>query len=171
MFTDNPQRRRSRSTSIEMDSSVIRGETDLGANLLRSQSLETEETSSVDDFNYVYTKDDVSGENDLFCIDRQGIEKISCNPKENEKFEEVDNDKDSDNYQMPNNETISIRVSSENNDSAKLVENSKTLLSSLTAQLVSLKESKTAETILLEVEDIEKHVHLHLVPISLFLDK
>lgn len=150
-----------------MDSSVIRGETDLGANLLRSQSLETEETSSVDDFNYVYTKDDVSGENDLFCIDRQGIEKISCNPKENEKFEEVDND----NYQMPNNETISIRVSSENNDSAKLVENSKTLLSSLTAQLVSLKESKTAETILLEVEDIEKHVHLHLVPISLFLDK
>ena len=130
---------------------------------MRSQSLETEETSSVDDFNYVYTKDDVTGENDLFCIDSQGIEKISCNPQKNEEFEDVGIRIDSDNHQKPNNETISIRVSSENDDSAKLVEDSKTLLSSLSAQLVSLKESKTAETILLEVEDIEKNVHLHLV--------
>jgi hypothetical protein len=45
----------------------------------------------------------------------------------------------------------------------RLVEDSKSLLTSLTAQLVSLKEGKSAETILLEVEDIEKHIHLHLV--------
>jgi hypothetical protein len=41
---------------------------------LRSQSLETDETSSVEDFNYVYAKDD----KDLICVNQEGIEKISC---------------------------------------------------------------------------------------------
>jgi hypothetical protein len=44
-----------------------------------------------------------------------------------------------------------------------LVQDSRSLLQSVTAQLVSLKESKSAETVLLEVEDVEKHIHLHLV--------
>ena len=49
-------------------------------------------------------------------------------------------------------------------DACQLVLDSKNLLSSVSAQLVEMKEGgKSAETILLEVEDIEKHIHSHLV--------
>ena len=52
-------------------------------------------------------------------------------------------------------------------DASRIVRDSKNLLSSLSAQLVEMKEGgKSAETILLEVEDIEKHIHLHLVKIK-----
>ena len=227
------RRGRSRSTSMELNV----GEVNLG-DYLRSQSLEAEETSSVEDFNYVYAKDD----KDLICVDRDGIEKISCSSVlqndnldgddkiSSERLDSLNCDnlnRDSlncenlncDNHSVNRNGngnggTIAINVTSSeieenrenlNNksentdcDSARfvclnealflyrsfamfwflilkcdflfqhfkcfrLVKDSKSLLTSLNAQLVSLKEGKSAETILLEVEDIEKNIHLHLV--------
>ena len=50
----------------------------------RSQSYETDETLSItDDFNFVFTK-----ENDFYCVDKHGIEKINSLQDEQQQPED-----------------------------------------------------------------------------------